>query len=490
MTNNKDKLVQAVKARQKIIDVAKNYPLALSKLWTPYCHRWDGEAKKSKRPIGCGGKMRRLGSSIWRCDKCDITEKRTSQVEPLFNLGREATLISGGNRAGKTEVGAMLAVAFAAGSNQWWVREWLKINNLPSDLIQKKPSTVWASALSYNDALMYVRPKISKFLPSNAIEKYWQGAGRSRIEFPNGGKIISLSADAGREKYQGAGGDISLIWLDEEHKEDVFNECLMRCVDSHGKLLLTMTPLKGLTWPFRLFIDEPGDGYVNHTISGLDNPWISSVKLNRAVAFMSQASKQSRLFGDFTNQQGVVYSELNKNIHVIKSKKVPDDWPRDMSIDFGVKNPFAALVFAWNPKDDTLHVIDEYYKKEWTTLQNGLELRKRFKKYFPFRWTVADPESKDGRLILARNCNIETKAAPKWLGIAETINIVKERLAIDAEGKPHLYIHDNCVNLLKEFRQYRWSESSGKDVPIKKHDHGLDALRYEISFLHRWLAHR
>ena len=193
-----------------------------------------------------------------------------------------------------------------------------------------------------------------------------------------------------------------MIWLDEEHAEDIFHECLMRVVDSKGKLLLTLTPLKGLTWVYDLFVDKPIDGYTRHAISGLDNPWISSVKLSRAVRHMSDESKASRLYGDFTNQQGLVYPELNPHIHIVKSFDPPREWLRDMTIDFGVKNPFAALLCAWDPSDDTLHIIDEYYKTEATTLQNGLEIKRKFKKHFPLRWTVADPESRDGRLILAR----------------------------------------------------------------------------------------
>ena len=84
---------------------------------------------------------------------------------------------------------------------------------------------------------------------------------------------------------------------------------------------------------------------------------------------------------------------------------------------------------------------------------------------------------------------METKTAPKHLGVVETINYVKERLALDAEGRPHLIIHDRCKNLLKEFRLYRWSDGAGKDKPIKKHDHGLDALRYQITFLKRYLQY-
>ena len=487
---NKKDLVDILQKRQKLLALSKGYPLAIAKLWKPHCHRFDGLGKESKRNRGCGQEMKRVGPGVWTCAACKITEQRTSQVEPIYGLGREATLISGGNRAGKTEVGAMLAVAFAAGSNETWVQQWMDLNDIPDDLIPKKPSTVWASALSYADAISYVRPKISKFVPTGTKESKWRAQDRATLTLPNGGKIVSMSADSGREKYQGAGGDISLIWLDEEHPEAIFHECLMRVVDSKGKLTLTMTPLKGLTWVYDLFIDKPIDGYVRHNISGLDNPWISSVKLSRAVRHMSEESRASRLYGDFTNQQGLVYPELNPNIHIVKSYEVPRSWPRDMSIDFGVKNPFACLVFAWDPKADNLHVIAEFFRTDHTTLQNGLEIRKRFKKYFPIRWTVADPESKDGRLILARNCDIQTRTAPKWMGVAETINLVKERLALDAEGKPHLIIHDNCKQLIKEFRLYRWAEKSGKDTPIKKNDHGLDALRYQISFLYRWLRHK
>jgi hypothetical protein len=211
---NRNDLVHVLKTRQSLLDIAKKYPLALTKLWTPYCHRWDGMAKKSKRAKGCGQAMDRISPGVWFCPKCQITEKRTSQAEPLFNLGREATMISGGNRAGKTELGAMLAIASAAGSKEWWVREWLNLNNLPHDLIQPNPSTVWASALSYADSLSYVRPKLTRFAPEGCKGIKWNAQDRGTLILPNGGKIVAMSADSGREKYQGAGGDISMIWLD------------------------------------------------------------------------------------------------------------------------------------------------------------------------------------------------------------------------------------------------------------------------------------
>ena len=172
-------------------------------------------------------------------------------------------------------------------------------------------------------------------------------------------------------------------------------------------------------------------------------------------------------------------------MHVVNPFDLPADWPRYRSIDFGVKNPFACLYFAHDESDDVLHVYDEYYATERTTVENGRILNQRTPDTH-FTWTVADPESRDGRLTLARECNIDTKNAPKHVGVVETINTVKERLAPDAEGKPHLIVHSNCKNLLKEFRLYRWSDSAGQDKPIKRYDHALDALRYQCIFLKRY----
>ena len=131
----------------------------------------------------------------------------------------------------------------------------------------------------------------------------------------------------------------------------------------------------------------------------------------------------------------------------------------------------------------------EYYATERTTVENGRILNRRSPDS-DFRWTVADPESRDGRLTLARECGIETKNAPKHVGVTETINWVKERLALNAEGRPHLIVHDCCRSLLREFRLYRWSDGAGRDKPIKRNDHALDALRYQCAFLKRYLLHQ
>ena len=236
------------RARRQLIDIMKSYPLALSKLWTPYCHRWDGFGSKSNRVRGCGSEMRMIGLGVYKCDKCDVEEKRTSQREAAirFESSQEAYLCTGGNRAGKTQFGAQLAVAIAAGSDEWWVREWIKNNDLPKDLVQRKPQTVWYVALSYGDALEYGRPKLEQYAPQGTKYSRWGAQDRASMRLPNGGRIVSLSDSAGREAFQGS--SVKFVWCDEEPSQEVFEECMLRTVDTRGKCLITATPLKGLSF--------------------------------------------------------------------------------------------------------------------------------------------------------------------------------------------------------------------------------------------------
>ncbi len=478
------------RARNRLLDVVKGYPLAVSRLWVPYCHRWDGKAKDSERERGCGDAMRMIGLGVYRCDKCGIEEKRSSQREAAlrFSNASEAFLCTGGNRAGKTQFGAQLAIAIAAGRDEWWVREWLRFNDLPQDLIQRKPQTVWYAALSYGDALEYGRPKLEQYAPVGTKFTRWRAQDRASMRLPNGGRIVSLSVDAGREKFQGA--SVKFVWMDEEPSVEVFEECMLRIVDTKGKILITATPLKGLSFLYDFFVDSPPAGFERYALSGLDNPYISSNKLRRAVAHLSEASQNARLFGMFTSQSGLVYPEFDRAIHTCKPFNIPDHWPRDISIDFGVRNPFAALWIAHDQDNDTLYVYREYYKTEKTTLENGRMIIALGAKDPDLRWIVADPESKDGRLLLARELGLHTKPAPKHYGVSETINLVKDRLKLNAEGMPALVVFDNCKELIKEFRKYKWSKTKGKDRPEKMHDHGLDSLRYECAFLYRFTKHK
>ena len=56
------------------------------------------------------------------------------------------------------------------------------------------------------------------------------------------------------------------------------------------------------------------------------------------------------------------------------------------------------------------------------------------------------------------------------------ISTVKSYLKT-ADGSTRLFIFKNCVNLIREIKNYWWGDG---DLPIKKDDHALDELRYYL----------
>jgi len=53
------------------------------------------------------------------------------------------------------------------------------------------------------------------------------------------------SYDQGRRIFQGFEADI--IWFDEEVPEDVYSEALVRLMTTNGLMIMTYTPINGLT---------------------------------------------------------------------------------------------------------------------------------------------------------------------------------------------------------------------------------------------------
>jgi phage terminase large subunit-like protein len=62
------------------------------------------------------------------------------------------------------------------------------------------------------------------------------------------------SYDQGRKKFQGTAKHG--IWLDEEPPQDVYSECLLRLMTTEGLMLLTFTPLSGVSEVVLQFMDE------------------------------------------------------------------------------------------------------------------------------------------------------------------------------------------------------------------------------------------
>lgn len=172
----------------------------------------------------------------------------------FFKAGAEhrERLMLAANRVGKTESvgGYELTLHLTGIYPPWWtgrrftrhISAWAAGDTAKTvrDIIQHKllgPTGTHGTGLIPGDNL---RRTTSKLGVSDAIDTI-------NVAHVSGGvSILSLkSYDQRREAFQGTEQDV--IWLDEEPPMDIYTECLIRTMTTNGLMILTFTPLEGLS---------------------------------------------------------------------------------------------------------------------------------------------------------------------------------------------------------------------------------------------------
>ena len=395
--------------------------------------------------------------------------------------------VFGGNRTGKTECGAVETI-------------WLSLGIHPYKE-NKTQTECWVVSLSNRVQKEVAQAKILKYLPKNSIIEITMNEGKKSnpengiIEciyikniFGNISKIWFKSCEEGREKFQGA--SLDFVWFDEEPPEDIYNECKMRVLDKCGEIFGTMTPLKGLTFIYdEIYLNKYNDDEVFFTfISWEDNPFLNLNEIERLSKSLSSDELESRKYGRFTaNDIGIVYSEFDINIHVIEPFDVPNDWQDNISIDPGLSNPLSCHWYA-RDFDDNIYVIAEHFEENKTIEYHSNKIKEISKN---LNWKKLS----NGMIsaLIDSAANQKTLASQKSVtelfyeqGIIVNPKVNKDILSgiskiktylKNIHGETKLFIFSNCVNMIREFKKYRWGNSN---TPIKNDDHALDELRYYI----------
>lgn len=214
----------------------------------------------------------------WEPDQAQAIKKFTEDIK-IFGL-------LGGNRSGKTILGAFICVAWCLGK-RYFAGEpaWDFVKDLP---IPEGPVNVWVVGVDFptlRDVIWHEKLRFGKshpaFLPDDPSVISNIRDGDFQIFFKNGTILTGKSAEAGREKFQGA--SVDLIWIDEECEKEVYDECYQRTIDCSGKILLTQTPLTDINsavkdpWVFDLYEEwlegKPGVEFCQ--LSTINSPFIS-----------------------------------------------------------------------------------------------------------------------------------------------------------------------------------------------------------------------
>ncbi len=194
-----------------------------------------------------------------------------------------------------------------------------------------------------------------------------------------------------------------------------------------------------------------------------------------------------KIKGMWVAAEGIVYENYDKEIHVIEPFNIPDDWERIRGIDFGYVHPFVMLWGAID-NDGRLYIYKEYVKSK-TLIEDHVnkirqmqDLDKKGDKIY-YNETVADHDAQER----AEYCKHDVYTKPAIKEVMLGIQKVAERLVVQPDGKPRLFITNNCTNTIKGLGSYVWAprkdDKPYKEQPLKVKDDEMDCLRYIVAEL-------
>lgn len=394
--------------------------------------------------------------------------------------------VFGGNRSGKTECGAVETIWLARGIHPY--RE------------NKPDIECWVVSLSTQVQRDVAQHKILNYLNKDWIEDIVMLSGKKssmdmgvidfitiRNVFGGVSKIGFKSCDQGREKFQGT--SLDFVWFDEEPPLDIYLECKMRVLDKCGDIFATMTPLKGLSWVYNtIYLNENNDPEVWYeNISWYDNPFLNKREIESFRMSLSKDELESRCYGNFVGNGGLVYSEFEESVNVIDPFEIPADWQDNISIDPGLNNPLSAHWYAVDFANN-IYVVAEHFEAGKSVEYHATKIKEISQR---LNWK----KSNNGQIeaLIDSAANQKTLSGRKSVtelfydygilvnprvnkDLFSGINRVKSYIK-NANGESRLFIFRNCTNLIKEIKGYFWGSG---DAPVKKDDHCLDELRYYI----------
>lgn len=427
------------------------------------------------------------------------------QAEAIRGFTSELKLfgILGGNRSGKTELGAAIAVAWCLGKEFFQGEPaWEYIKDLP---IPAGPCNVWVVGLDFptlRDVIWGQKLRSGRnhpaLLPRDkaiCVPK----DGDFQVNFANGSQLTCKSADSGREKFQGA--SVDLVWIDEECEVAIYDECYQRTLDCGGKILLTLTPLTDINsgvrtpWVFDLYEEwkRGNKEYRFCQLSFLDNPFVPENEKQRAITkWAGDVEERARLYGEFVRRSGLVYPMWDESKHIVKPFSIPAYWPRVVSIDPAAGGITAGLWAAISPRNE-IFLYKEYYEKDQIVSDHAKNIKIR---------TAGDPVDiwlLDPKWGSQRNAETHKSGAQLYreagipvrlpdVGEDYGLNVSREYLngsTVANSRHPGIYIFEGLEEFKSEIKHYTWDffqagEMKGlsKDKPRKRHDHLMNAMQY------------
>jgi len=216
----------------------------------------------------------------------------------------------------------------------------------------------------------------------------------------------------------------------------------------------------------------------------LDNPYVPKKEVDEIKLKTNPTVFRQEYEASFEQMAGSVYPMFRRETHSCKARGIDEDWDRIVGLDWGSRNPTAIVFAAVNPTGQIL--VYDFWTQGGLTVSQWADKLKNREDFEQINAWVIDPSA----LAQAREfgqygiyfTSYNPETLKKLNDVTIGINLVSQYFL---EGK--IKIFDHCDVLIQQLEQYQWEPSQsrfGSDSrpkPLKKDDHGPDALRYLVS---------
>ena len=292
-----------------------------------------------------------------------------------------------------------------------------------------------------------------------------------RLELANGARVLCLP---GREETIRSFGGVTLLVLDEAARipDRLYRSVRPMLAVSRGRLVALSTPFGQRGW----FYEEwKGAGpWKRVEVTWRDCPRITADFIAEETRSMGAAWVAQEYECSFTSREGLVYPNFTDAVVFGEPGTSVPGGRAVGGIDFGWRNPFAALCGVLD-RDDVLWIGWERYLRETPLHEHAAALRR----HKHVVW-YADPAGRT-EIEELRSSGLTVRRADNdiRLGIAAvTARLRTGRLKVHGPS---------CPQLLAEARLYRYPTASERaetnENPVDEHNHALGALRYLIAAL-------
>jgi phage terminase large subunit-like protein len=359
-------------------------------------------------------------------------------------------------------------------------------------------------------------PLYKQWMPAEfLIEGQWEKSysqERHTLTLNNGSFVEFMSQDQDLDKF--AGTSRHFVHFDEECPKLIFDECLMRLIDTDGDWWISETPVSGMGWIY----DELYEPAINGTkdiglieASMSDNTYLPKTAQERLLAMFTAEERLMRESGKYTTVTGQLFKYFRDKPTSEGGHILPEQWhpKRDpawkncriyVTGDHGWNAPTAWLWVAVNQLGE-MRIFHEWYQKETTVAEHAAEIHRYNKEWEIEPYLICgDPAMNQksgltGDSVVAEYARNGIQVQTKGITRDKLVGINKMNqymMGNPRTGMPFMTISPTCPNTIREVKGAKQARIVNKLVAARKNapegirekdDHTPDAIRYLITLL-------